>query len=181
MCDIHYRKFVKYGDPLGGSFAEPAIKMAQVERIKRRILERILVDEDGCWIWKGNKNSTGYGCIGIEMHSYLAHRVSAYAFKGFNLNSPLFMCHKCDVPACVNPDHLFPGTPKDNTRDMMSKGRRVWKNGESINTAKLKAPQVLRMRLLFSMGVPKSMLTHLFETHPCTVNDIMARRSWKHL
>jgi hypothetical protein len=58
--------------------------------------------------------------------SYTAHRFSAFVFLNFNLTSELVVAHRCDVPRCVNPDHLFIGTYKDNTQDMLSKGRGRW-------------------------------------------------------
>ena len=77
----------------------------------------------GCWIWMGSGNKKGYGTIFLDKWSnVLAHRASYMMFKG-PLNKGMFVCHKCDVPSCVNPDHLFLGTSGDNVRDMVSKNR----------------------------------------------------------
>lgn len=81
----------------------------------------------GCWIWLGAREMPfGYGKMSIiisgRARTISAHRVS---FSEFNSKIPDGMCvlHKCDTPSCVNPKHLFLGTYKQNTQDMMLKGR----------------------------------------------------------
>jgi hypothetical protein len=77
----------------------------------------------GCWIWMGAGNEKKYGTIHLtKWHSIQAHRASYMMFKG-PINKGLYVCHKCDVPACVNPDHLFLGTSGDNAKDMVAKNR----------------------------------------------------------
>jgi len=102
-------------------------------KIRPRSLERHQVNIDnfykytnpdpntGCWLWSGYTMPNGYGHFSIGTKSHLAHRVSYLYFKGQPGN--LYVCHKCDNPYCVNPEHLFLGTHQDNIRDMVSKGR----------------------------------------------------------
>lgn len=98
------------------------------KKTKQESIERFLasiepITESGCWIWMLRlAKESGYG----EFHFYgtteLAHRVSYKLFVG-DIPSGLFVCHKCDVRECVNPNHLFVGTHRDNMRDMVRKGR----------------------------------------------------------
>ena len=75
---------------------------------------------DSCWEWKGKKRS-GYGRLWIGGKIFSAHRI-ALLIEG-RLDDRLFACHTCDNPSCCNPAHLYCGTTKQNTRDMIARGR----------------------------------------------------------
>lgn len=96
-------------------------------KFEERFLRKIQPGESGCMLWSGRKNKKGYGYYDKDGKAVFAHRYSYRTIVG-EIPNGYFVCHKCDVPSCVNPEHLFVGTPSDNIRDCISKGRRKeWK------------------------------------------------------
>lgn len=90
--------------------------------IKSRFFKHVK-KTDGCWIWTGYCQKNGYGTIHCGKGSIKrAHRIS-YEIHCGKIPDGLYVCHKCDNPSCVRPDHLFLGTQLDNIRDCISKGR----------------------------------------------------------
>lgn len=103
------------------------------------------IPESGCLIWIGNTNKSGYGKIKIHGKQKYAHRVAWEYYNG-EIPYKLNILHHCDTPACVNPHHLFLGTPKDNTRDCIQKNRRVYACKEQHGNAKLTEKQIENIR-----------------------------------
>jgi len=90
--------------------------------IKDRLLSKVRIDENDCWLWQGFRNSHGYGHIKVNKKTCKAHRVSYEVFVAA-IPDGLILMHLCDVPACINPAHLIPGTQKENMADAIAKGR----------------------------------------------------------
>ena len=91
---------------------------------KERFMAKVSVQEgdDPCWEWTAAKNKAGYGMFWMPPNSVLAHRASYMLYEG-EIPEGKFVCHSCDNPSCVNPDHLWIGDAHDNHRDMLHKGR----------------------------------------------------------
>lgn len=114
------------------------------------------VDRSGgpnaCHLWTAGKDRVGYGKFWARGCSARAHRV-AYSIAHGVVPPTTYVCHRCDTPACVNPEHLFAGTPLDNMRDKMAKGRLRVPFGYANGRAKLTRADVVEVRRLAGIGV----------------------------
>jgi hypothetical protein len=85
------------------------------------LMKRVRIEND-CWLWQGPTVGRGYGKVGFRGKTARAHRVMWELANG-EIPAGLYVCHKCDIPSCINPDHLFLGTADENNKDMAQKGR----------------------------------------------------------
>lgn len=121
MCAKHYRYWLDH-TPIGERGPSP--------RASRRFDD--FVDKTGdCWIWTGSTNRKGYGWWTGHGERGLAHRISLGRASSPPSDAPM-ACHRCDNPPCVNPDHLYWGTARDNARDVMERGG-VWNKGRRLD------------------------------------------------
>lgn len=137
---------------------------------------------DQCWPWTGPVNYGGYGMFSYKGNSYPAHRV-AYFILYKNIPDGFFICHHCDNPPCCNPHHLFAGTPADNTKDAMSKGRQG-KSRKSVNIKKrdkLNPAKVRLARQLKKIGISWVAIAIMFRVTPSTMAKAGKRITWRHV
>lgn len=147
--------------------------------VSERFFEKVEpVTESGCWLWTASTNRSGYGQFMIKPRPYLAHRVSWSLLRG-SIPEGMHVLHKCDTPACVNPDHLFLGTDADNVKDMYAKGRQGLGNrlcGERHGMAKIPV-DVVKAVFLADSGTQKQ-IAERFGITESSVNAIRSGRQW---
>lgn len=164
MCTKHYTRNRRYGDPL-----------REMPTLAERFHSRYDIDQiTGCWIWNGAKSSTGYGAIQLGVkNTGKAHRVSWELVNG-PINDGLFVCHKCDTPACVNPNHLFLGDSFANMGDMAKKKRSLI--GTKNHKAKLSESDVIYIR---ESNEGRKFLAAKFKVCEMTISRVRTGENWK--
>lgn len=140
-----------------------------------RILDKISFDPSGCWNWTAASAGRGYGVTSLNSKNFYAHRAMYILFNG-ELPPSIMVCHSCDNRKCVNPDHLFPGTAKENSQDAVSKGRMA--KGERGGMAKLTSEDVIAIRA--ANGRQWEIAERYGITHS-NVSAIKLRKSWRHI
>lgn len=140
---------------------------------------------DTCWLWTGTLVNKSYGYFRVDGRDILSHRYSYLIHKG-DIQNGLLVCHTCDVPACVNPDHLWLGTAADNMRDRFEKGRYkgagLFTVGEDRWNAKLTWEKVAEIRAFYQPGKKGHSINSIAKIHNInykTAWRIIKNVSWK--
>lgn len=133
---------------------------------------------DGCWVWTSYKNNRGYGKFGVKNGCYYAHRIS-WQIKNGAIPKGMSVCHRCDNPPCVNPNHLFLGTMQDNLQDAASKGRTS--AGSHRHNAKLTEAKVSEIILLKNQGLKQKDIALQFGVGEATISGVVHRTKWKRI
>lgn len=130
----------------------------------------------GCWLWE-RAASEGYGQLHVGNGKRVGAHRAAYEAAYGPLKEGQQACHKCDNRLCINPDHLFAGTMRDNFHDAIQKGRRQKKDGSFLR-AKLTTEQVFAIRA-DTRG--SYVLGKEYGVHPSTIRQIRRRKAWGHV
>lgn len=161
-----------------------------------------------CWLWTGAVRSNGYGVVGMNYKTVSAHR-AAYELANGPIPSGAMVCHQCDVKLCVRPSHLYLGDHASNTKDAIERGRMATGSrtgarlrperlargdrngsrlhperlprGERQHLAVLTDDEVRVIRALHSIGIPQKHIAAQFGRSTTTVNNVVLRRTWKHV
>lgn len=143
-----------------------------------RFWSKVKIIPDSCWEWQAGKDKNHYGKFNITIDGSLkhirAHRYS-YILKYGNISDNICVCHICDNPSCVNPDHLFLGTNAENTQDRVIKNRSA--KGEKIAASKLTEKDIYEIRA----GNNVRQLVSKFGVAESTIHYVRSRKSWKHV
>lgn len=168
-----------------------------LEFMNEQTIERFwshVAKTDTCWLWTGSKRNKGYGAFvwaddeGRVIQGR-AHRFSYQIMVG-PIPAKLFVLHRCDNPACVNPDHLFVGTNQDNVSDMMQKGRHVaggtyvvgnYERGGYHHNARLTEHDIRSLRTDREQGLSYSSLAQKYGISLAHAYRIVNRHAWSHV
>ena len=150
------------------------------QRSKQWLLQRVAKAPNGCWLWSKVKTGAGYGHFTMKGKTILAHRYS-WELRHGPIPKHKVVCHQCDNPACINPDHLFLGSLKDNSRDMVKKKRCHPRHGVTHPCHKLTEDEVRKIRLYHANGIPQKTLVAQFRVSASVISQVVHRKSWKHL
>lgn len=146
------------------------------KRNKTNFLDNV-EKSSGCWLWTGCLDPRGYGQFSLLGIRQLAHRYSYQKFKGI-IDCGMWVLHRCDNPACVNPDHLFLGTHEDNMADMVSKGRSLNQSGEKNHNARLDQNDVVAIRAEIANGTKQRDLARRYSVSENQIKEIKYGRRW---
>lgn len=160
--------------------------MAKNMSYRDRFMQKVSIT-DGHWMWQGATDRKGYGHFQLNGRVVGAHRAAMLLFRTTDglLPEYLLVCHVCDIKTCVNPDHLFLGTAKDNMQDAKRKGRlcKPWQHarGERVNTAKLREADVFRIKYRVARGDDLMSIAGDFGVQRPAIYKIATGRSWRHV
>lgn len=143
------------------------------------------VNKKDCWEWTSSLRN-GYGAFKIDGKVQQTHRISWKIYNG-EIPDGKYICHKCDNRKCVNPHHLFLGSPRDNVLDAISKNRMFdirrcrRLRGDEHQFSKLNYEKADDIRKLYlSNNWSQRKLAEKFNVHRSTIRAVLSRKTWNH-
>lgn len=136
---------------------------------------------DSCWLWMGYKSKDGYGVYKVNRKPVRAHRYS-YAREFGDIPDGLFVCHHCDTPLCVRPEHLFLGTAKDNNLDKIRKGRHRWRRIPGRTWSKISQEEANLIREVYATKLfSQTKIANNFQISQQLVSSIILNQVWNYV
>ena len=136
---------------------------------------------DECWLWT-DKPCRGYGHFTVRRPTKRIWKAHAFSFAlAFGDRTAPCVLHRCDVPLCVNPSHLWQGTQKENIADMVAKGRQHHQRGSSNGNARLTEQDIAEMRRLLAVGTLQTAIAERFGVTQSRISQIKRRVAWSHM
>jgi hypothetical protein len=173
-CGTHHQRLRRWGTvevlPHKNYEKYPSIRECLESGFKRGKLS-------DCWVWKKSIDSGGYGLLWWKGKHYKAHRVSYEVYKG-SIPSGSLACHWCDNRKCVNPNHLFLGSQKDNVQDCISKDRFHRGIGERNNNAKITKTVAQKIKKMLECGCKVRIIAYECYTTESIINNIKYGKTW---
>jgi hypothetical protein len=171
-CPTHYKRWRKNGDPTKLRFIHDGASDHE------RLMWYAKTNPDNqCWEWQGSRDHSGYGRVSGTRTPRISSRVAYETWVG-PIPDGHHVCHTCDNPPCINPDHLFVGLPKDNTHDMIDKQRGL--HGERHHWHRLTDEQVHAIRYLSDQGIQQRPIAKLMGCSQAQVSNIVRGAQRKH-
>ncbi len=152
-----------------------------------RLLRKVYLSSSGCFEWRGACNEHGYGVLGRGRRgqgNIKAHRLAYELFHAVELSSSICVCHRCDNPRCVNPQHLFLGTQQENLSDMFQKGRNASPpllSGDRNPKAKLDDASVHRVFALRARGFTTYRIADDLGVSRPAICSVLKKKTWRHV
>ena len=183
-CAHCKRRFFRRGDQIPSRWERQ--RFCSRECVKRSVrafsLDKFMSKvqpepNSGCWLWDGFVDAKGYGTFCNDAKKTGAHRASWQIFRG-PIPTGLSILHACDMPQCVNPDHLFLGTQADNLRDAREKGRLTGRKGSLHPLALLNEADVVRIRNDTRLA---KLIAADYGVSIGAIRSILKRRNWAHV
>lgn len=182
LCPKHYERKRKHGNSLTVlPKSKPPLTKSKYKSANEMFLDRfVALSKNDCWEWEGFKTKEGYGRFEWKGKRYNAARFSYEYYLG-KFDENLFVCHKCDNPPCINPEHLFLGTHKENMHDRDVKKRNFIPTGEKNPKAILNEDNVIEIRKLLDSGHSLNELSALFKVSKDAIHNIKTKKTWGHI